>query len=157
MNRSLSAAPFALAILGLAGAAAGCGEKCDPAVDRPYCDGAVVVSCPEPGVDQLVGTDRWKRRDCLEDQFCIEPEAGVAICVAETEPSPVCAGERSSGCESATSQVYCSRGYVTGRQDCLSCVEEATYADCEGGFGASCSSSADCVTGRACNDQGHCL
>lgn len=155
----MNARRFAAACLAanLALSLAACGEKCDPAADLPYCDGAAVVSCPEPGVDQLVGTDRWKRHDCLSSQVCVEPEAGIALCVAEAEPSPLCAGEPSSACESSTSLVYCSRGYVTGRAECLACVAATGYADCQGGFGAPCASAADCVAGRECNDQGHCV
>ncbi|HCF59700.1 MAG TPA: hypothetical protein DFS52_17110 [Myxococcales bacterium] len=134
------------------GIASGCGKDCDPAVDRPYCDGNVVVSCPEPGVDQLVGTDRWVSRACLADQVCISPEPGGAFCAAETSPSALCEGDRPRACESSEAMVWCSRGYVTGRDTCTSCIRSQTSAVCEGGFGRPCSENSDCGRSHVCKD-----
>jgi hypothetical protein len=135
--------------------ASACGRDCDPAVDRPYCDGDVVVSCPKPGVDQLVGTDRWVRRDCLADQLCVSPEPGVAFCAAESSPSALCEGNRPRACESSESMVRCHHGYVTGRDSCTSCIQSETSAVCEGGFGSSCTKDSDCGSSYVC-EKGTC-
>lgn len=134
---------------------AGCGERCDPATAEAYCDGAAVVSCPEPGVDQLVGANRWVRRDCLEGQVCVEAGLGAALCALDDQPDPLCA-DRGTACADGATQLYCSFGYATGTQECLACVDDGSTSTCEGGFGADCASGDDCVSGD-CNDQGHCL
>jgi hypothetical protein len=134
----------------------GCVDRCDPDSDVDRCEGNTIVSCPQPGPDQLV-PDHWTSRECGEEQVCVLVESGTALCAIDDAPDPRCEGAPSSVCADATTQLYCSLGYATGTQDCFSCTEEeGESAACAGGFGSACASGADCVSG-ACNPQGHCV
>jgi hypothetical protein len=129
-------------------------DPCDPDTDKARCEGNTIVSCPQPGPDQIVA-DHWVRRDCGEDEVCVVSENGVGLCALSEDPDPRCEGRESAACDDTT-QVYCSEGFATGEQTCFSCVElDEDNVECQGGFGHNCSANTECVSGT-CNDQGHC-
>lgn len=138
----------------LAASLAGCRDECDPATDAPSCDGNVAVTCPEPGVDQLVPI-RWSHRDCGE-KVCVMA-GGSAFCALSGEPNAAC-GDQESACENPESRIYCTQGYVTWRGECRTCsADDAGYPICEGGASWKCTSDADCVSSLHCNSYGYCV
>ena len=48
----------------LCGLLTGCGDPCDPNKDVGRCEGNTTFNCPQPGVDQVVGANRWVSRAC---------------------------------------------------------------------------------------------
>lgn len=120
----------------------------------------MLVTCPEPGVDQLVPV-RISRVDCRTTGVCVEVDGGLsdgglaALCALSSTPSPPCAGGARSGCESGDTQLLCSLGFATSRSPCLRCIpEDGGVADCVGGPARACTTSADCAPTLTCRDAG---
>jgi hypothetical protein len=147
--------PFFL-IFAAAALSAACGDPCDPKADVSRCDGNVAVSCPEPGVDQLVGANRWVRHQCEGSTVCVTAGAS-AFCALSSELSPPCADAGSSVCESATSHLYCHAGFATSRFPCLSCEKtDAGSPQCNGGPSSRCTVNSECAPQLSCNARGFC-
>jgi hypothetical protein len=118
---------------------------------KTLCHGNDRMSCAKPLISfcALDAHPRWSREPC-GDGFCREVDGDV-FCAVEPRPNPVCPGpesgrESGGACESETSLVKCTRGYVTRRVACVKCDDE----DCTGQSGAPCGSDADCSRGLAC-------
>ena len=125
-------------------AVAGCRDECDATTFAPTCEGNVLVSCPTPGVDQVVPV-RIRRTDC-EAKFCV---ASPGICALSSSPEPLCADAGSGACDGNT-LVRCNGGFATERAACLTCDAGV----CEGGFGARCTGDSDCAPELTCADGG---
>lgn len=153
MNRA-----SALLSVWVALASAACvSDPCDPATDRPRCEGQVLWTCPEAGVDQVVAT-RWIKRTCAPEQACVIASGGtLGLCAMDAEPAEACAGGSTAVCESGKSRLHCSAGYATGRSPCISCTADERGVTCEGGFGMACAGPSDCASGLTCNERGLCV
>ena len=150
---------FLLLILSIAvsGAVAGCscGDPCDPNTDVAHCEDNVVATCPHPGVDQILGTNRWIRQECTDARRCVA-EGGQAFCALSTQPHPACDGGVSSGCEDADTELACQQGFATYRFECLRCESSDAGTNCVGGPAARCTSDGECASGN-CGSAGFCL
>jgi hypothetical protein len=131
-----------------------CGDPCVPATDAPKCEGNVLTTCPPPGVDQLVGANRWIRKDC-GSKVCVASGA-TALCALSAQADPACAGGVDQACESTTSTLYCSSGFATYRFPCLLCEQTDAGTSCRGGPSESCTSNAQCAAELACSPRGFC-
>lgn len=128
-----------------------CRPKCNPNTDVPHCEGSVLMTCPQPGVDQLVGANQWVSRNCSDDQkVCVE-SSGTAFCALSATPSQSCPDGGSEACDAST-EVFCEQGFETARFDCLSCSapSDGGPVDCAGGPGATCSHDVDCRAPLVC-------
>lgn len=140
-----------LAVVLMLVGASGCKDECSAETFPPRCEGNVLVTCPVPGVDQMVPV-RISRKDCAAST-CVSVDAG-AVCALDPTPSPLCASDAWSACEAAQSRVSCSLGFVTRRDPCRLCSTTDAGVDCAGGPSTRCASSADCATGLSCRDAG---
>ncbi len=131
-----------------------CGDPCDPDVDPPFCDGNTAVSCPQPGVDQLFGANRWRHEAC-GPKVCVMPDGGGPFCALSAEPNPLCADGVTRACGSGTVEVRCTRGFPTHHFDCLQCESTDEGANCIGGPSARCDAGTQCASG-ACSALGYC-
>ena len=127
--------------------ASSCRDECDWNTFEVTCEGNTLVSCPAPGVDQIVPV-RIRRQDC-EDKFCV---ASAKVCALSSSPEPLCADAGTQACETPTSRLYCSSGFATSRTPCRTC----DGGTCEGGPSARCSGDSDCATELRCGDAGFC-
>lgn len=132
-------------------AIAGCKDECNAADFPARCEENVLVTCPTPGVDQLVPV-RISRRDCGAS-FCVSLDAG-ALCAMSQDPSELCGGQVRGACDGAEAFVYCSQGFVTYRNPCRACVATDAGAECQGGPSSRCVDTADCAQGLTCRDAG---
>ncbi|MFL5322238.1 MAG: hypothetical protein ACJ790_21455 [Myxococcaceae bacterium] len=132
-----------------------CGDPCDPNTDIAHCDGNTVVSCPPPGVDAIVGTNRWSRTDCGAHQSCIGLST-EAFCALSTTPDPSCDGGVEAACENDHTQLDCRSGFATYRLDCLSCTNGDAGVNCAGGPSKPCTSNAGCAPSLECDSDGFC-
>jgi len=143
----------ALAALLLAPA---CKDECTPSTDLPFCDGNTVVLCPAPGVDQVV-PNKWRRRDCLEEQTCVQDSVNkTAFCALAASPNALCTASRKAACEPEGNMIYCLNGYATSRFPCKTCVSTDTGVDCQGGISTKCTAQTDCALVYTCA-QGYCV
>lgn len=132
-----------------------CGDPCDPDTEVPRCEeGNVVATCPQPGVDQIVGANRWIRKACTAGEQCIS-SGGLAFCAISTEPNGACDGGVSQACEDVDTFLYCTEGFATARYDCLRCDSNDAGVTCVGGPSARCAGSTDCASGN-CGSNGFC-
>ena len=131
---------------------AGCKDECVAADFPPRCDGNVLVTCPIPGVDQMVPV-RILHTDCGA-RLCT-PSGGSASCTLSSSPSPACDGGMRAACEGPTGEVQCWQGFATDRKDCRACVVTDAGSDCQGGLSAVCQAEADCLAGLTCWDGGY--
>lgn len=147
--------PSVLLLLVVAAAAAGCRPKCDPKTDRAHCEANTLMSCPEPGVDQLVGANQWVSHDCAPERVCVEA-SGTAFCALSAQPSASCPDGGREACDSTT-HVYCEEGFETARFSCLSCQapSDGGSVDCAGGPGDTCTQDSQCAAPLVC-DAGFC-
>src|SRR5690349_4545197 len=124
----------------------GCRDECDPDTEYPRCEGSILHFCEGPGPDQITPIRR-QQRDCAEvGQHCVHPSSTVAFCAADTEPSPLCIDETLAyTCETNTSYVACSRGYVTYRTPCITCELNEQGPSCHGGAATRCVTDAQCA------------
>lgn len=132
-----------------------CGEPCNPDTDVPRCEGNTVVSCPQPGVDQIVGANRWVRRDCEDARVCVVAD-GDAFCALSAEPNGLCDGGAQRACEDSEHQLGCQDGFATYRFDCLRCDVTDAGAECTGGPSSRCTTDADCAATLTCSSLGYC-
>lgn len=140
-----------LALVSLLVLVAGCRDECTADTFPPRCDGNVLVTCPVPGVDQLVPV-RISHEDCGAST-CVAVDAG-ATCALDPAPSPLCAPGNEAACESAQALVRCELGFVTSRDPCRVCTTTDAGVTCAGGPSSRCATSADCATGLSCHDAG---
>lgn len=118
----------------------------------------MLVTCPEPGVDQIVPI-RFSRIDC-GSRVCVT-SGSRGLCALSPDPSPLCADAGASVCESDTSRVRCGAGFITARDECLHCFVpdggNGSYVTCEGGPASLCSDDSDCVPSLTCSPDGFCV
>jgi len=152
MSRSV---PLILTLLVVALACAACRDQCDPDQFTQRCDGNTAVTCPEPGVDQLVPV-KIAHTDCGPDT-CVVSQ-GAAFCALSSSPDPVCPSDGGgAACDGSDAKVYCTQGFATARFPCLSCAPtDAGLADCQGGPASACTGAADCAQALRCSDRGFC-
>ena len=140
-----------LILVALLGAAAGCQDECSADDFPAHCEGNVRVTCPTPGVDQLVPV-RISRKDCGAS-FCIALDAG-AFCALSQEPSALCGDQVRGACDGTEAFVYCSLGFATYRAPCRACVSTDAGVECQGGPSTRCVATTDCAQGLTCRDAG---
>lgn len=148
--------PLLLSLLAAA-IVSGCncgGEPCDPNTDVSRCEANVLVSCPQPGVDQIFGANQWRRHSCDTGESCVEA-AGAAFCALSDQPEAACDGGSEKVCESGTSQLACESGYAIYRFPCRTCSPTDAGVSCEGGPSTKCTADAECASGLRCSN-GYC-
>ncbi|MBS2031076.1 MAG: hypothetical protein JST54_24455 [Deltaproteobacteria bacterium] len=138
----------------LAAMLTGCGDQCDPKTFAARCDGNKAVTCPEPGVDQVV-PNHSTTVDCGSGACVMS--GGTAFCALSSTADPACDGGSGNACESNTNEVFCELGFATAHFPCLSCgPDDAGATNCHGGPSSTCSVAADCAPGLHCTSTGFC-
>jgi hypothetical protein len=130
----------------------GCRPKCNPDTDKPHCESSVLMTCPQPGVDQLVGANEWVSSDCAsKQQVCVEA-SGTALCALSASPSAHCPDGGAEACDGNV-HVYCSQGFETSRFTCLTCsaTTDGGPVTCAGGPGSPCTHDSDCASPMVCS------
>lgn len=123
-----------------------CKDECDWQTAPGRCEANAAVTCPEPGVDQLVPV-RWATKPCGAGA-CVT--AGTtAFCALDASVSPWCDGGSAPACD-GRALVRCTLGFETAREPCLAC--DAGW--CEGGPLARCVGDVDCAPELRCGDAG---
>ena len=98
----------------------------------------------------------WLTQKCMSQDLCVIDPTGVeAFCAIEPKSASVCASNDpiAVDCE-GNKLVYCSYGWVTGSEACLTCSAAEWYTNsdmgCPGTYRSPCTNSNDCVTGLTC-------
>ena len=125
-------------------ASTGCRKSCDPAHDRGHCEGNTMVTCPTPGVDQMIGANQWVRQSCETPNVCVD-RAGDVFCALSSRASAACSDGGSETCD-GTNIVVCHADLEVFRGPCLSCsVTDGGAPECRGGADSPCKTSGDCA------------
>jgi hypothetical protein len=131
----------------------GCADECKHADFAAHCEGNTAVTCPEPGVDQLVPV-KISNVDCGAST-CVTV-GNDAFCALSSTPSAGCA-DAGAVCSDATTKDFCNQGFAVTRFPCLRCdTTDAGAVDCSGGPGDACTGASGCAAGLHCSGRGLC-